>query len=1770
MDDYMPDASHQVCKTWETTIIGGTGLSPLDDLEFVRPGTFFQIAQKIFGRVNPPMDEDYVSWRARFENALSIRRGANRFRLFEVQEDGALFARKGKAPSFLQVDVGGETAQYFRADDRRMISDSPADLTAGKVVVLGAVNSGWGSLFSSPSYAPLGTVDNFLALTSGKCARVFSIAADGDGLATSPERACKGELRLVSVASLEDRREDATVSVLQADRNGFAAVSTEQITATDWGLAQRLVERSRLDLFGAGDAPVRLSVPAQFASLSDADIAFSSLVNTAKNASSLLQARIEQNVANVRLDALLESFTGESLELRSLETSFANIVAQILPGTISLWLPEAPEISDACGEVPTPGPNTSSPTNIATPRQRATARWATYVRNPDGESLVSYYSDFGDNLRVADVTRGVIDDFQYNTKHDQVGAALRSASGDPLGPLTCTTFNDRHLPIVVTDLTPDGEDWIQQCVAWSQHGPWATGVTTPRSDGDDIAWLVEFHRDRLGNVHLARDEAGNETDFSYDPQGRLVSMRRPDGSSTAFSDYDPALGFARGVTVSADGESRTTRYTFDGWGHVESETRTGWGVDRTWDWEDRIRLTTSSVTTEETSQTRGYQYGENGWLEKVTSPTLVTELQYGADRRVSRAETWSVKNPADRRVECVDRYFDGAVKKHTSDLGIAVAVDRTYSGTEMVLTAQATGATDPNCATPPADAEPIWQHFVSQSRYDGASRLVGHTDNRSVVERHEHDAFGRVQRIFDGTGAWIEARRDASGRIVQAALFPPGAELPDSLADAASVPAALQYASATYDDREQRLQWVGWIRNEAGNLERSVEFAKDLNVQGRTLVTTQNSVAGEFVVTNRFDGFGRFVASTSNAGDKTVVEYADPVTAVVSVKGPDGSMVTDTRQYDRGGRLRTVRDVAGKVTFEAEYDDLGRTDWTRDEAGFTDLTLDDYGRTRTVERLASLGGASLESSGYVFDNRGRLTTVTSGDRDVAGYEYDTLGRVVRETRPAANPAMTAEPRVTVYFGTSNVVAASKLPSGRRFEYKYNDPRNLLTLIEADATRAQNVEGPEKVAMVFERGVTGAVEDASTYIVGSDRTVTLAESVARVYDGAGRIVHEQPGGAPSLAVGTKYGFGGSIARQTIAGEAVTLTHRTDGRLENITHDDLGQFLNLEYSGAGGPSDITRGDSLTEARTFDPRGRLKSQAVGDLKLGYGYGNDGFLRRITTTVGTEDSSLLVALDAAGRVTMDLGDVPGAAGLDFDELDNAAIHDFSGSANALAGFEYDASGNWLEVTDIEGSAWDPDANDGNAYQDDFDGGVLDYDADGRLVRTEDGGQSFHYNALGQLARVESDGGTSCTYGYDAFGRRAYEKCDDQETRFGWDGHNLVAEQDIATGDVAVTIHAGGVNTPVARINTATGDVFHLVQGATGNVHAAFDSSGALVETYQYSAFGETEVIVQEGRSPTGNRLAFHGHMYDPATGLYNMRARYYSPTYGRFISQDPIGVAGGVNLYGFARNNALAFWDPFGLKVNNPSTEPWYATMTAQILIGLSQPGVANAPDSDDQLLDSRNVLEASASQAVSWVNPFKLLRLPPGVGIWGDDVAGAAMNAGGKGTGALDDGVGGVVKGATGAAKPSIGRRIVNAVTHRGGNRQVVTNGQRWHLPAGAADDLIPAADALGDLLQTATTAAAKRWNASMMSVAEQAAVSAAQDAGKQWLATLLKAQAKGRWVEQAVRDQLSSLPWSRVGPDLVVNGVAYDIMSGTVGNMAAHADRMSDIIFRYVTF
>jgi len=274
---------------------------------------------------------------------------------------------------------------------------------------------------------------------------------------------------------------------------------------------------------------------------------------------------------------------------------------------------------------------------------------------------------------------------------------------------------------------------------------------------------------------------------------------------------------------------------------------------------------------------------------------------------------------------------------------------------------------------------------------------------------------------------------------------------------------------------------------------------------------------------------------------------------------------------------------------------------------------------------------------------------------------------------------------------------------------------------------------------------------------------------------------------------------------------------------------------------------------------------------------------------------------------------------------------------------YEYDALGRMTRARD-EHFAFDPAHNllseaQTQPLQDNrlrvYEDKRWSYDSFGNVTRKQSGrhtDQLFIWNAEHQLTEsVSARNGTEqrTTYGYDAFGRRSWKRDAFGITRFIWEGNRLLSE--VRGSRQHIWVYEDDSFAPLAQLSLQQGETEHEAQifwyhnDVSGLPRELTGADGSVVWRAVYRAWGNTlrtEQAAAENAEPVYQPLRYQGQYFDAETGLHYNRFRYYDPDAGRFVSQDPIGLAGGVNLYQYAPN-PLSWVDPLGLSkchLDNP----------------------------------------------------------------------------------------------------------------------------------------------------------------------------------------------------------------------------------------------------------
>ena len=198
-------------------------------------------------------------------------------------------------------------------------------------------------------------------------------------------------------------------------------------------------------------------------------------------------------------------------------------------------------------------------------------------------------------------------------------------------------------------------------------------------------------------------------------------------------------------------------------------------------------------------------------------------------------------------------------------------------------------------------------------------------------------------------------------------------------------------------------------------------------------------------------------------------------------------------------------------------------------------------------------------------------------------------------------------------------------------------------------------------------------------------------------------------------------------------------------------------------------------------------------------------------------------------------------------------------------------------------------------------------YDANGVMTSKTDGSTNWTYNWDLENRMVSADNGTGhVDYAYDALGRRVSRDDGTQLTNYTFDGRDVLMDDDSVSG-ISTYQNGLGIDNKL-KVSNPTASSYFLADHL-GSTNALTDTSGSLTDSNSYDSFGNAT------NSSFSSRYQYTGREFDSFTGLQYNRARWYDPAIGRFISEDPIGLRGGINPFAYVHNNPANHLDPLGL---------------------------------------------------------------------------------------------------------------------------------------------------------------------------------------------------------------------------------------------------------------
>jgi len=403
-----------------------------------------------------------------------------------------------------------------------------------------------------------------------------------------------------------------------------------------------------------------------------------------------------------------------------------------------------------------------------------------------------------------------------------------------------------------------------------------------------------------------------------------------------------------------------------------------------------------------------------------------------------------------------------------------------------------------------------------------------------------------------------------------------------------------------------------------------------------------------------------------------------------------------------------------------------------------------------------------------------------------------------------------------------------------------------------------------------------------------------------------------------------------------GQRIGYLHYGSGHLHGITLN-RNEIAAFERDKLHRETERTFGKHIRQETQYDPMGRILQQIHNRSRREYGYDAAGQL----THIQNRGDQTQYRYDPIGRLIA-------AVTPDFSET-----FAFDPANNRL-----DLSGNKQDHTDQANSQEKSSLNKvwGNLLKE-YAGVHYDYDQRGNLIRKTRNGETtdYHWNGYNQLIKIENRNG-STEYRYDPLGRRTAKIRNGETTVYHWQEDTLAIES--TNGQNTHYLFEPDTFEPLAQFQTtspigieredkpaepygydpetdpllkippepqgqseAQPELVYYQLDHLGTPIAAHNAKGEAVWTAEYEAWGRIRNETVSDGLKANIPFRFQGQYYDEESGLHYNRFRYYDPEIGRFVSQDPIGLQGGMNLFEYAPN-PIVWIDFLGLTPSKKSS--------------------------------------------------------------------------------------------------------------------------------------------------------------------------------------------------------------------------------------------------------
>lgn len=867
-------------------------------------------------------------------------------------------------------------------------------------------------------------------------------------------------------------------------------------------------------------------------------------------------------------------------------------------------------------------------------------------------------------------------------------------------------------------------------------------------------------------------------------------------------------------------------------------------------------------------------------------------------------ETRYSMTPRDRVAEIV--FPDGSITKYERDLSYP---DRVTA----VITDSATTRFEYDSfgfKTKVIEAAGLPEERVTEFVYDDLGnrtevRYIGDANTQTAIWKYEYDTFGNMTKEIDPEGSVTEYKEyDAEGNpwlIVDARGKEWRYEYDAKGNRTKSSSPKGETTQYFYDERgeyyrrldpntaetQYTLDADGYTLKETDALGQFIEYEYDaghrvtkFKVQG----DEQGAAKKEWQYV--YNSAGKLAQEIQPLGEITQYNYSN-----LDLESVDYPTFKETIGYDKIGRItgstRSGENFAQqrrKNNYDASHNLISETD-----AEGKTYTYDYDALGRMISATDPQNGTTY----YQWDNRDNLIKITDPEGRYFDFEYDRSDQLVKETR---HLGQTREYRYYADGLLETLIDAK----GQISQFEYDDAGNLTkTQHFVDATAQTNVQ-PQKV-------IDYTYNNLSLLTSYNDGTT----NASYVYDLLGQLKEVVVDyGAFSLT--HKYDYYPSGLRKSYTSpEGVTYTY-----IYNANND----LVAVKIPGEG---NIIYSNHKWHAPTT-------VTYPGGSQQHYEY--DGLLRRLDMILLDPAQNQLAQYDYTYDRENNLKSIAGSEGnyqQTYDELYRVTTAQLPDPENTkdqtntlTQNYQYDGIGNRISQ---DGISYQYNENNQLISQDDGTTRIdYQYDANGSLIQktltndaNPDGKHTYYdYDAAGSMEAIRDHAGlTVATYYYDPFGRRLWKETGGQRTYFHYNADGLTGEYTYSGGQLNPIAEYGftpdGYWMTDPLFTRQNGQVYYYQNDHRGTPTRIIAKSGEVVWQAQYDTFG----LFYPNKTEIHNPIRMPGQYHDEESGLYYNYARYYDPTIGRYITEDPLGIAGdGPNVYTYALNNPHTLIDPLG----------------------------------------------------------------------------------------------------------------------------------------------------------------------------------------------------------------------------------------------------------------